>query len=83
MIEKKEFAILALNLKNKVFVIYVVFVSLNSDIYLFCKALIMNLNDNKTFTSGFSNYTDFVDVFSKDLTTTLLKLSKSIIIFLS
>lgn len=37
---KKKFAITALNLKNKAFVIYVVFISQNSNIYLFYKAKI-------------------------------------------
>lgn len=69
---KKEFATITFNLEDKVFIVYIVFISKNSNIYPFCKAQIAFLKTNETFTSILSKYVNFVDFFSENL---VIKLS--------
>ena len=81
LVGKKEFAVAALNLEHKNFIIYITsFNSPNndqkSDVHMFCKIQIAALVINKTSNSIFIEYFDFIDVFSSKLTLTLPKYYK-------
>ena len=52
---------------DKVFVLYMAFISQDSNVILFGRAHITSLKADEAFTSVSPNYTDFVDIFSKDL----------------
>ena len=73
LIKKKKLAIIAYDIKNKAFVIYVAFINQNLDIYVFWKAQIALLKADKTLISVSPEYIDFADIFSKDPVTKLLK----------
>lgn len=70
---KKEFIAKAFNLKDRAFVIYIVFISQNSNIHPSCKAYIASLKTGKAFNSVLSKYTNFVDIFFKNLIAKYLK----------
>ena len=74
MIGKKEFAITALHLKNKAFVVYLTSISKNSDVYLFCRAQIAFLKADKAPVFISSKYANFAKVFSKNLVAKLSEL---------
>lgn len=64
---KKEFVTIAFYLEDKVFVVYIVSISKNFNVYPSCKAQIAFLKTNETSTSILSKYVDFVDFFSENL----------------
>ena len=70
---KKVFIFKAFNLKNRAFVIYIVFISQDSNIHPFCKAYIASLKVGKAFNSVLSKYTNFVDILFKNLIAKHLK----------
>ena len=76
VIIKKKFIIATHNLKNKAFIVYISFISNNSDVYLFDIAQIVFLKVNETFSFILSKYIDFIDVIFKDLVAELLEYSK-------
>ncbi len=73
LIGKKEFAIAALDLKYKVFVIYVATLSINSDneVYPLRRAQIAHLKADEALIGVLSEYTDLADIFSPKLATKL------------
>lgn len=73
MINKKRFIAIALNWKDKAFVIYIAFISQNSDIYLSCMTQITFLKIGNTFTSILFKYSNFADIFLEDLASELPK----------
>lgn len=76
LVEKEKFAAAALDLDNMTFIIHIAFLAdfhLGLEIYPFYRAQIVSLNIYKALISVFSKYTDFTDVFFKDLTAKLLK----------
>lgn len=81
LVEKKEFAVTALDLKYETFVIYIeslfaTFFSstlLNANIHLFRRFQIAGLIAEEVLTKIFNEYVDFVDVFFLDLTSQFLK----------
>lgn len=74
LIEKKEFAIITLNLSNKAFVVHVVFIaSLDPTIYPSRWARIASLKANKAPITILSKYANFTDVSSSDLVVELPK----------
>lgn len=73
---KKKFTIATHDLKNKAFIVYIPFISNNSDVYLFDIAQIVFFKDNETFSFILSKYIDFLDVIFKDLATELLEYTK-------
>lgn len=64
---KKKFANVAFNLKDKAFKVYIASISYNSDIHLFWKVWLALLKGDEIPTSVSPKYTDFINVFSKDL----------------
>lgn len=81
LVKKKEFVITTLDLNNETFVVYIAFLisfNLGLEIYLFQKAQIAFLKFDEAFTSGFFKYTDFMDIFFKDLAAKLLKYNRYI-----
>lgn len=66
LINGKEFAFTTLNLKDKIFVFYVVLKSLDQDIYPLCKTLLASFV-NIAFIGAFSKYSNFTDGFFPDL----------------
>lgn len=65
--EKKEFVITAFGFENEIFVIYVAFISQNSDIYPFYKVYIISLKaDNLLISISFKNINS-INVFFKNL----------------
>ena len=82
LIDKKEFSATALDLKSKTFIIYII--SLSSiasanfsppklNVHPSRKPQISNLIVKKALTKVFAEYSDFVDVFSPDLTSEFFK----------
>ncbi len=67
----KEFAVTALDLEYKAFVLYIAALSvdLSDKIHPFKRAEIAYLKANKTFTKVLSKYTDLADIFSPKLAT--------------
>lgn len=65
--------ITALDLEDKVFVVYKAFISQNSDIHPLWKAQIAILKADEAPTSVFPKYTDFTDIFCKDVAAELSK----------
>lgn len=57
MVENKEFAVIALNLENIIFVVYIVCLDI-SNVYSFYRAKIASLKANKAFIIEYSNFTD-------------------------
>ena len=72
--EKKKFAVVALNLEHEIFVVYVAFLSstsLNTDIYLFHRPQISSLIAKKAPTNVSTKYIEFTDIFISDLASKL------------
>lgn len=63
LVRKKEFATAILNLNNEIFVVYI---ALALEVYLFYKAHLVFLNGNKTLIFVFLKYTNFASIFSKN-----------------
>ena len=76
MIRKKKFITIALDLKNKAFIVYIASISRDFNIYLFFIAQIAFLKADKILTSVSSKYTNFIDIFSKNLAAKLLEYIK-------
>lgn len=80
LVEKKEFAAIAMDPKYEIFVVYITSLNfnffINVDAYLFCKPQIVGLIAKKVFTKGSIKYTDFVDMFFPDLTSKLSEYTK-------
>lgn len=55
---------MALDLKDEIFVIYIVFIGSLNLIYLFYRAEIVLLKADKVSTTVLPKYADFVDIFS-------------------
>lgn len=73
LIKNKNFVARAFDPKDETFIVYVAFISRNSDIHLYSRAQISFLKIDKALNSISSKYVDFADFFSKDLTTKLPK----------
>ena len=67
LISKKKFVTATLNLKDEAFLIYVVFVNRDLNVYTSCRAHMVLLMVDKTSGSILFKYTNLIDVFSKDL----------------
>lgn len=70
--EKKKFAIIAFDLDDRTFIVYIAFFArfdLGLEIFSFCKAKIISLKANETLISVFFKYTNFMDIFFKNLIT--------------
>ena len=76
LIRKKKFIVVTFYIKNEIFVIYKIFFSPNSDIYLFCKVEITLLKVDKTFNFILSNNIEIIDIFFKNLVAKLLKYTR-------
>lgn len=74
MIEKKEFATVAFNLEDKVFVVYLTFINQDLDVHPSWIAQIALLKADKTPTSVYSEYINFINIFPKDLIVELSEL---------
>lgn len=73
MIKKKKFVVIAFNLEDEIFVVYVTSFSWDLDIYLSRKALSAFFSIDKVFIVVSSKYADFIDVFSLGLIFKLFK----------
>lgn len=74
LVEKKDFAVAALDLEYKTFIVHIV--SLSStllDVYPSCRAQISGLIAKKAPTKVSDKYVNFADVFSLDLMSKLLE----------
>ena len=71
LIRKKKFIVVAFDLKNEAFVVHVIFINSDSNIYLFYRAQIAFLKANKTLISVSLKYADFANVFSTNLSAEL------------
>lgn len=75
-VEKKEFIAIALNLDNKIFIVYIAFFA-SSNLYInfypSCKICIALFIVNDTSTIVLSKYVNFTNVFSLNFTAKLLK----------
>lgn len=72
LIGKKEFTVATLSLNDETFMVYIVFFvnsNLGLEVCLFQRVYIAFLKANETIIFIFSKYTDFVDIFFKDLAT--------------
>ena len=67
------FLAIALNLENEAFIVHITFISQDSNIYPFRRGQIALLKADKAPTFLVPKYTDFVDLFSKNLATKLLE----------
>lgn len=70
LIKKKEFIAITFNPDNKIFIVHIIFLislALGLKFYPFYKAQIVFLKVDKSFISALSNYTSFMDFFSKNL----------------
>lgn len=79
MVGKKEFVSLVFDLNNKIFVVYVTFLinlNLSVKVYPFYRTQIAFLKADEALTSVLFKYTNYVDVFLKDLAIKLLKYSR-------
>ena len=80
--EKKKFAIVALNPEYETFVVHIALLSVTSlsstllDVYLFHRSQIASLIGKEAFTKVSDKYVDFADVFSLDLASKLSKHTK-------
>lgn len=73
MIENKKFAAVAHDPEDEVFVVHVALISQDSDIHPFCRAYIALIKGDEAPIFLSLKYTDFIDVFSKNLATKLPK----------
>ena len=73
LIEKKKFTVIAFNLKDEVFIVYVAFISHDSNFHFSGRAHIAYLKTNEISTFVLSKYVNFTDVYSKNL---IVKLSE-------
>ena len=73
LIRKKEFVAATLNPKNKVFVVYISSISQDLDVHPFWRAQIASLSTDEALTFISPKYTDFADVFCKNLVAKLLE----------
>lgn len=76
MVRKKEFAATVFNPNIKTLVVYVVFFASSNfdlEVYPFWQTQIVSLIVDKPFISVFFKYTNFINIFSKDLAAKLLK----------
>lgn len=67
---EKKFITVTLDLNNKIFIIYIVFLAntnLNNKVNSFCRTQIILLKASKASIIVLSKYTNFVDIFSLDL----------------
>lgn len=76
LIKQKEFAIIALNLDNKTFLIHILFFASFISINPSHRAQIVLLKTDKTFIAIISKYIDFINIFFLVLTIYLLKYIK-------
>lgn len=76
LVRKKKFATAILDLNHKTFIIYIAFLAPGSEVNLFCRSQIAFLKTDETSTFVLFEYTNFVDVFSKDLVAKLLEYTK-------
>ena len=76
LVDKKEFAAVALDLESETFIVHVTSLSsdalsssspLNFDVHPFCRPQVSSLIGEKAPTKVFAEYLDFADVFSPDL----------------
>lgn len=67
LIRKKDFAVVALNLVDETFVVYVTFIGQDSNIYASCETQIAFLKVDEALISSLSEYTNFIDVFFNNL----------------
>lgn len=67
LIGKKKFAVVAFDLKNKIFVIHIVFFVSSKNVYPFCRAQIALLKIDRALTTVFPEYSNIADVFSPKL----------------
>lgn len=74
--QKKEFVITIFNFEDETFMVHVASISLDQDIYFFCKAQLVLLFTVKIFIVIFSKYIDFIDIFFPELIVKLLKYTK-------
>ena len=76
MIRKKEFAIAALDLKHKIFIVHVAGfnVDLGNEMHPLKRAQIAHLKADEVTTGVSREYTDFADVFLSKLVIELLQL---------
>ena len=73
LIRKKKFATIALDPKDEAFAVYVASISQDSEIYPPRKAQITSLKVDEATISFSPKYTDFINVFFKDLAAKLLE----------
>ena len=73
IIDKKEFVAVALNKKDKIFVVYIVALSVDSNVYAFQRAQISSLDIEKVTIP--SKYADYTDVFPPNSAAKLIKYS--------
>lgn len=76
LIRKKEFIVAAFDLEDKIFVIYIAFLTIYKDIYTSCKAQIASLKANEAPTIILLEYFNFVDVFFLELAMELVEHKK-------
>lgn len=67
MIGKKEFAATILNLGDEAFIVYIAFLSIDTNIHLSHKAQIALLKPDEAPIDILSKYTEFADIFSSAL----------------
>lgn len=73
LVEKKKFAGIALDLKNEIFGVYVAFLPSFNNVYPFCRTQIASLKVDEPFITVLPEYSNFVDVFSLEVTVEFLK----------
>lgn len=71
--EKEIFIATTFDLEDKVFVVYIAFISQDSNIYIFYRVQIAFLKVDKAFNFVLSKYANFANVFFKNL---VIKLPK-------
>ena len=76
LIGKKEFATIAFDLEDEAFIVYIATISYNLDVHPSQTAQIVLLKANETLVSISIKYTNFINVFSKDLVDELLEYTK-------
>ena len=78
LIEKKEFAIVILDLKHKTFLVYVTVLNIDlyNKVHLSKKTQIAYLKANKAPIKVFNKYANFADIFSSKLAIKFLKYTK-------
>lgn len=74
IVHKKEFALVALNIENKILVIYMVIINMKIiNINTFWVTQIRLLKADKTFINNFTKYSHYTDIFSSKFVAELSK----------